>query len=303
MLIKKRCVECRCCFDRAGRISVCVSGASVDERIATGWRDDVGERTWRGRARSRRSLMTDGAKSALAVAARSRSTSVDTSSTMFVSKHASTWLCGRDAAPPPAASVSVSATCGTSSLINSTHLEVCTHNLQAPDQGSFSDEDDGGCRLLVGGLSGCVLDQARPGEIRAGQGSRPASPALKSTSIGFSPYVPDITRGPLGYTSASEILIAVTAWSCQRSKVANSVIHVEQRLQDVLPPDHDFGIVDWGELYPSASATLTAVTAWSCQRSKVASSVHASICASSCLLGVSCRRASTRRRAARASVS
>jgi hypothetical protein len=55
--------------------------------------------------------------------------------------------------------------------------------------------------------------------------------------------------------------------------------------------------------YPSASETLTVVTARSCQRSKVASSVYASMRAFSSVLGVSCRRVSTRRKEARASVS
>jgi hypothetical protein len=48
--------------------------------------------------------------------------------------------------------------------------------------------------------------------------------------------------------------------------------------------------------YLSTSETLTAVMARSSQRSKIARSVHASMRASSSLLGVSCRPASTRRR-------
>lgn len=55
--------------------------------------------------------------------------------------------------------------------------------------------------------------------------------------------------------------------------------------------------------YPSASEALTAVTARSSQRSRVVRSVHASMRASSSVLSGSCRRASTRRRAAPASLS
>ena len=55
--------------------------------------------------------------------------------------------------------------------------------------------------------------------------------------------------------------------------------------------------------YLSTSETLAAVMARPSQRSKVARSVHASMCASSSWLGVSCRFASTRRREARVAVS
>ena len=55
--------------------------------------------------------------------------------------------------------------------------------------------------------------------------------------------------------------------------------------------------------YRSTFETLAAVMARSSQRSKVARSVHASMRASSSLLGVSCRPASTRRREARVAVS
>jgi hypothetical protein len=55
--------------------------------------------------------------------------------------------------------------------------------------------------------------------------------------------------------------------------------------------------------YRSTSETLVALLARSSQRSKVARSVHASMRASSSLLGVSCRPASTRRRKARVAVS
>ena len=58
-----------------------------------------------------------------------------------------------------------------------------------------------------------------------------------------------------------------------------------------------------GERYRRTSETLVALLARSSQRSKVARSVHASIRASSSLLGVSCRRPSTRRREARVAVS
>ncbi len=55
--------------------------------------------------------------------------------------------------------------------------------------------------------------------------------------------------------------------------------------------------------YLSTSETLAAVMARPSQCSKVARSVHASMCASSSWLGVSCRFASTRRREARVAVS